>query len=424
MPFSRNYGFKEPTVTPDNYVFGGFTTLKGQVLVPDGNWQPYLPEPEFQSRPYFDTNGCAIYGTLNALECLLNRLVANKQNWSERFIAVMANSDPAGNNPHTVIEAIRKNGLLPEADLPFDDSITSWTLWASPKPMLKALLDKAKKFLHGWTVGHEWVSDDPARIMDALQYSPLGVAVYAWTMDETGLYHFPAGLPRNHWCLLVGYKPQQHWLVFDSYDQVFKRIAWDSKFIWIKRYYLSNAPYVSLLTQAITLAKKLLELLLPPRVEPPPKPALPPAPIDPAPPTPMSKLYTLATSLIGTDASPKDLAKDGVGCAESVSTIIRKLVPTFPLVTGTWSLWDALRARTDFQSVNPADIQAGDIILCVTGTGNGKVSNGHVGILAEGDGIMSNDSLSGIWKTNFTRKSWNDYFVTKGGYPVHYFRLK
>lgn len=190
---------------------------------------------------------------------------------------------------------------------------------------------------------------------------------------------------------------------------------------------MTDAELAALKAVRRSIFQKLLDLYLEllKRLTPPTPPAPSPAPVEPKPITlPMSKLYTLATSLIGTDASPKDLARDGLGCAESVSTIIRKLVPTFPIVTGTWSLYDALRARTSFTQVKPPDTQPGDIILCVTGMGNGQLSNGHVGILAQGDGIMSNDSLTGLWKVNFTRKSWNDYFVVKGSYPVHYFRLK
>src|SRR5690606_18522498 len=40
-------------------------------------------------------------------------------------------------------------------------------------------------------------------------------------------------------------------------------------------------------------------------------------------------LYKAAIARLGTDASPRDLARDGVGCAESVSTIIRSILPTF-----------------------------------------------------------------------------------------------
>lgn len=132
------------------------------------------------------------------------------------------------------------------------------------------------------------------------------------------------------------------------------------------------------------------------------------------------KIYDLAITFIGKDASPRDLVKDGLGCAESVSTLLRQAIPTFKIVTGTWSLWDELRSRNDFKEVT--DPQPGDIILSVTGTGNGAVSNGHTGIVSKDGKIMSNNSSLGLWQENYTLDSWDAYFRIEGGFPTMFFR--
>jgi hypothetical protein len=124
--------------------------------------------------------------------------------------------------------------------------------------------------------------------------------------------------------------------------------------------------------------------------------------------------------MIGQDASPKDLAVDGLGCAESLSTILRGIMPTFPVVTGTWSLWDVLRGHADFWEVDTPE--RGDIILSVTGTGFG-VFPGHTGVVSDDAKVMSNDSADGIWRENYTLESWKDRYELRGGFKTRFFRL-
>lgn len=134
------------------------------------------------------------------------------------------------------------------------------------------------------------------------------------------------------------------------------------------------------------------------------------------------KLYDAAVAELGRDASPDDLAPDNLGCADSVTNIIRKVRPTFPIVVGTWTLlYEHLLKETDFIAVdNP---EPGDVIINATGTGNGEIV-GHVGIVAKNDRIMSNTSAKGIWEENFSMTNWDNYYRKKGGMPTYYFRLR
>ncbi len=140
-------------------------------------------------------------------------------------------------------------------------------------------------------------------------------------------------------------------------------------------------------------------------------------------------LYDTAFSFIGKDASPADLAADEYGCAETVSDIIQAAFPElrFPTVLSTHELYDHLLRSPSFEQIT--EPEPGCIILSVTGTGNGRVANGHTGIIgmhAAPDGspwIMSNDSRNGLWTANYSLDSWKKYYEAKGGMPTHFFRV-
>lgn len=132
-------------------------------------------------------------------------------------------------------------------------------------------------------------------------------------------------------------------------------------------------------------------------------------------------LHQKALASIGIDVSPSDLAPDELGCAESVTQVIRKVIPSFPVITGTWTLWDYLRKHSAF--VVTSRPKPGDVIISPTGTGNGRFP-GHVGIMSNDRIILSNDSRDGKFKKSYTLDEWYDRYQKAGGYPVHFFRIK
>lgn len=156
----------------------------------------------------------------------------------------------------------------------------------------------------------------------------------------------------------------------------------------------------------------------------PPEPVVVPvqvAPEEPKTTPPGEKLYLLALSKLGTDVSPADLAKDELGCAESVSALLHEAFGDVPAgILGTYDLYNVLASHTKFERV--LSEVPGDVIICVTGQGsNPDIPHGHTGICGK-RWIMSNDSKSGTFVANYTFSSWWGYFKTKGRYPVHYFR--
>lgn len=133
-------------------------------------------------------------------------------------------------------------------------------------------------------------------------------------------------------------------------------------------------------------------------------------------------LYQAALSFLGTDASPYDQAPDMVGCADSVSAVIQKVLPGFPTIVSTLSLYLYLKNDPRFREVSAP--VPGAIIISPTGMSDTKkLANGHTGICGEGNKIMSNNSYKGLWEQNYTTETWRARYEA-AGYPIFYFVLK
>lgn len=131
-------------------------------------------------------------------------------------------------------------------------------------------------------------------------------------------------------------------------------------------------------------------------------------------------LYKQATLYLGKDASPLDIVADEVGCAESVTEILRQVID-YPITVGTWTLNDMLSRDSRFLVIREIP-QKGDIIISPTGTGNGTI-RGHVGIVGLDNVIMSARSDTGLWSTFYNLDTWKARYVGIGGFPVNYYRI-
>jgi hypothetical protein len=245
------YGFIPPVIDSTHYVLGS-SPLGLEVLEPKGDWYSYLPPTERQA-VNIETYNCTSFATLNALETLTNRL-KQSQDFSDRFLGIAAGTTPPGNDPHRVIEAARHTGLVAEATLPFLTELENWQEYYSYKYGDQTrCLDEAANFLTRWQIAHEWVTPTDSEMRKALQSSPLGIAVSAWT-EENGEY-ISTG-PANHWTLLYKIDADGRKYVFDSYEPFYKVLRADHKIEYCKRYALTP------LMEKITLQKKLISLLL------------------------------------------------------------------------------------------------------------------------------------------------------------------
>lgn len=133
------------------------------------------------------------------------------------------------------------------------------------------------------------------------------------------------------------------------------------------------------------------------------------------------RLYDRAFKNIGTDVTPDDVIPDEYDCADTVNKIHEEeFGDQIGGGASTTKLYQAIQKRADFQKVELP--LPGDIVISPTGYGNGRLSNGHVGICAKNEVIMSNNSYTGKLDTAYTLATWKIRYVDTGGFPMDYFR--
>jgi len=196
--------------SPTDYVTGA-SPIPVIEVNPSGDWRDYLPTEERQSKDFtFDTMSCTTFSALNIVETTLNFLLKNKKislvqellfadyivdgkfNFSDRFTAIMSNTTKQGNYFQSVWDSIRKDGLLPEKDLPFGGD--TWEQYHDKSLITDEMKTKAKKILELIDVAYEWVSLDPANsylIEDAVKHAPIHGAIpfpgtHAIMLPESG----------------------------------------------------------------------------------------------------------------------------------------------------------------------------------------------------------------------------------------------
>lgn len=246
----NGYGFVRGTVEDEDYVFGS-SQIDREVLQPDGQWDGFLPEYEPQFNRNFDTYGCTIFGTLNALEILMLHRFGVRADYSERYIYNLVPVRPPGGSPQSVAECIRKSGLINQELLPMTDTLDEYS---TPVPVGQEYLDLGRKWLDAYDLAHDylWRSAPDKRkrdeiLKEALRYSPVGVSVSAWMPLADGTYE-DGGRPNNHWCVCVGYDtdgPLTYFHVFDSYDHEVKRLSAFHAIEMAKSYYVTPAKIQS-----------------------------------------------------------------------------------------------------------------------------------------------------------------------------------
>lgn len=310
----KNYGLLLSDVRDEKAYRLGSSNLPKYAINPSKDWTAYLPiyEPQFNS--FFDSYGCTVWGSLNAKEILLKFLLKKEYNFSERFNYILAKITPPGADPHTVIEVIRKNGVIDDALLPMTENFFQFT---KPDPMTDEFVNKGMKF--EYELKHEWVwerSDKLTKakkhelIRECLAYSPLGVSVTAWSLKD-GVY-VDNGRPNTHWCVLVG-ENSKGWVVFDSYGQDLKTLSFEHNIEVCKRFLLAPSTREIERNILLQIVDKLLQLIG--LYKPTPVPIIAPVAPQPVvvPPQPIieprgSLLLEWATAIRDYEGKPGDMS--------------------------------------------------------------------------------------------------------------------
>lgn len=117
----------------------------------------------------------------------------------------------------------------------------------------------------------------------------------------------------------------------------------------------------------------------------------------------------------GVDLS--DLAPNELGCANAVTQIDRMLFGD-TIEVSTWKLLEHYVLSPEWMEwQNPTN---GCTVIAATGTGNGRIKNGHVGIYDNGL-VWNNNSYTGKWAQSYTIDSFKAYYQGEGGMRVRYF---
>lgn len=218
-----NDGYIHKEIEPGEHHFGA---VQREVLQEDGQWTAYLPEEERQSGRLVETMGCTGYGSDNAMEIFIKRKYGLTVNFSDRAINKVSNTTKSGNTINNVLDTIRKLfGEVAESLWTWDRDTFTWDMYYSSIP--KSIYDVGKNWLNFNELSYENVALNPKMMMDALKYSPLVVAGYAWYL-ENGLYRSYGRA--NHCFIIVGYVEGKYWLAYDSYSPFLKKLAWDYQF--------------------------------------------------------------------------------------------------------------------------------------------------------------------------------------------------
>ena len=211
----KNYGFDPDklVIEEEEYKLGA---LPFEVIAPDGQWEPPVYEPQAEK---YETFGCTVWGTLNAIEMYFKKVFGFEPNYNEVFTYILAGITLDGASPQKACEAIRKNGVVDNALIPFP---ATYEEFSDPKQITPTLKAKGIEWLSDYDFKHEWImSPTQDDIKEMLKYSPIGVGVTAWFKDENGLY-VSRGLKNTHWCCAFGTTEEGNIKIFDSYDSSVK----------------------------------------------------------------------------------------------------------------------------------------------------------------------------------------------------------
>lgn len=394
----KNYGLIKPEIEEKDWKLGAVGDFPYTLYQPNGDWTKYLPNTEKQDIK-FETWNCTAFGTTNIKETLLNRIEGKEYNLSDRYIGVMAGTGKGGNTVQKVAETIRKERSCNEKTMPWGgDDVDEYYSWKGVDK--KAAITEAHEFPYELQHTYLWTWKDNLtqeqkleRLKEGLKYSPVGVSVTAWSKKD-GLY-IDRGRENTHWTML--YKIDDLRQIFDSYEPYKKTLHPDHNIEYAKIYALVKKPSVQpLYVRVVEILTQIVKLLTEPKKKEMTK---------------QERLLQLAQSKKGTDFTDDRIVADRVSCAFAVAALLKEIDPETPdPVSLAWTpnLDKYLATSPKFRRVpDPVgEIKPGSIVVSPTS----KTKTGHAGIYEDSWRIMANNSLNGLWLSEFNRSTWRNYY--------------
>lgn len=267
----KNTGVIEVAPTMTDWKVGAETGILAIPVNPTGDWRSFLPTDEKQliivdGVSYGDTEACTDFSSTNVCEIELNYMIAKgtipsdalsflqtngyidangKVNFSDRFDAVMAKTDPhVGNSLPNVWQSKKDNGLIPESDWPmpvdeiraYQQSTPGWNIEGIWKIYYKAipanLITKGLEFKKHFGIQYEWVvypgsGATPATMSQYLTVAPLQLATAVCSGWNTENPINACGPGTQHATTMTYIEPGVAFDIYDHYNPFQKRFAID-----------------------------------------------------------------------------------------------------------------------------------------------------------------------------------------------------
>lgn len=158
------------------------------------------------------------------------------------------------------------------------------------------------------------------------------------------------------------------------------------------------------------LQSKPVPEVLPPVLDPDLQPIIHPM-------TNEEKFLKVCLDALDTDPTPKDEISDDVACAHTLSTLIKKVYPDFPILSSTKDLDAKLFLDKRFKRMDLPN--KGRIII----SPRTSAKYGHCGVWITNERIASNNSSNGLFQGNYTWESWIKEFKDKRGLKIYIYEL-
>lgn len=432
----KKTNFVYPEIKEEDFVFGSATEVAAIEVNPDHDWRFDVPPEEDQARNGVESSSCFVAAQTHADATYQEGVYGIKdQNFSERWILVHSKATPSGGDPLKAAQAIRDYGMIPDELLPFSDDIHSWEEFNSLKGGNETKCKEAgEKDKAQWDRKYdiifrreEDVKVKYTKAKQALGYTVPCVSVHAWVQNEKGEYIKLHGANDNHFVELLYIDEQNRPWIRDTYAPYIKTLEPFYNFdfgmrrlVFKKKDELATVPSVFDALWKNGLIRYFADFiarLFGPTPPPLPSPLPPPAPV---PAKSYSELLKEAVlSSLGQDLST--FTDNSVACVEAGSKILQKVYKDFPTLLSTVAIFQHFKLDKRFKGT--LDIKPWQVILCVTGWGNGTIPNGHLGFIGESSKIYSNDSSSGKFLNNYTLGEWIERYRNKGGFKIYLFDL-
>ena len=217
-----NYGLLPDDRDDRDDIMGASSRFDWKVIKEDGDWTKEWNEIAQETQFNMDCTG---HGISNIIDMMM-KAKGIDVNTSEAYINGMAGtSRTRGNSMRTVLESIRKNGVVPES---------AWEQKNRWKIIPSSVIEQGKAWLKDWNFGYDGVWATKKMLDEALKYSPLYVGGYAWY--RRGMLYYSVGNP-NHCFTII-----KSGIAGDSYNPLIKHLADDFKLYYVKRIFIGEKP--------------------------------------------------------------------------------------------------------------------------------------------------------------------------------------